>query len=95
MEFKCWKKVREMAFRKFLKITKKELEEDDEFKEMDALLEFENTKDVELLVGFEMIMKLDPEADIEFKKYNIKLDKFHEEWQNQQKNIQTEGTKSS
>tara|TARA_B110000285_G_C14740694_1_gene430608 strand:+ start:448 stop:555 length:108 start_codon:yes stop_codon:yes gene_type:complete len=35
---------------------------------------------VEFLVGFVMIEKLDPENDVEFKKYNIKLDKFHEEW---------------
>jgi hypothetical protein len=34
MEFKCWKKVREMAFKKYLKITKKELEGDEEFMEL-------------------------------------------------------------
>mgnify|MGYP006092634781 CR=1 FL=1 len=34
MEFKCWKKVREMAFKKYLKITKKELDDDEFFTEV-------------------------------------------------------------
>jgi len=46
MELKCWKKVRELAFKKYLKITKKAMEDDEEFgyeesTEKDALEEFE------------------------------------------------------
>jgi hypothetical protein len=37
MEFKCWKKVREIAFRKYLKIVKQEMKDDEDFKEMSAL----------------------------------------------------------
>ena len=54
MEYKCLKKVRELAFKKYLKITKEAKKDDEEFTELEALEEFES-KDVEFLVGFDMI----------------------------------------
>ena len=53
MEEKCWKKVREMAFKKYLKITKEAMKGDDEF-DFAKLENFDKT-DVELLSGFKLI----------------------------------------
>ena len=79
VELKCWKKVREMVFKKYLKIAQKIQKEGDEELSAEEIAAIEKN-DTDFLIGYKIIEKTDPDGEMDFKKFNIKLFQLHEEW---------------